>query len=637
MKKQNTLRIKHNLCRFVLLALFVFVPTKAFAVVSADQALADFGTNYFGDIVQQKNIVLTNNGEPAIILKEVNYSSTSFATLIASGSPTIQAEESYTLRVKLTETAVGTYNERVTFRFENQADIVVDLKAVITERPLDSWMFFFTKEEINIDCTTGADYCEASVPFEIVSNGGCLSYADPIEFATAVANDIELSFNPCSQIYHPDLMGDPSYAMVYEETNGGCATETTAECTVVAKFVRPSISTVSEDCRLTGQMNFTISGGANVGQCTNLKVSRQRQAKDPVTGALLFEANGITPIMETYDHIAGENLLLQTAVKANFPGLGGTSSPDNIQISVTKLNLPPIQDLSDLTYYSAFIKVINIDNQIPSVDFALRHMDAKGGFVALPANITIEKVEWTADDVVVKNAAGADAFQFLGYVYNKAAEHMVRAIVYASFLNKAGAKVNLIMKSNELRLYTPNSLLCEDETPPKIFTIPPVMRPDRAPTRPIYTNINVDQTPDYGNHSGVGDLNFIKAGWWHGGAAKDGTWDAWINDNTRRVGRRKFTFINALPWEIYQLCPISDVALPANPQGETVTLPGTAFGYYNACADPTKLGCPIEQDGKIAWNLTWTVYGWLCIRQTCMLLPDGMISTNEGEAWGCDE
>ena len=195
----------------------------------------------------------------------------------------------------------------------------------------------------------------------------------------------------------------------------------------------------------------------------------------------------------------------------------------------------------------------------------------------------------------------------------------------------------MIMRSNELRLYTPTPDICSDGSIPNVFTIPPILRPDGAPTRPLYTNVDALGLPDYSSYTGTGDLTFIPGGFWRGGAAKNGVWNTWINNNAKRVGSRAYTFTNALPWEIYWICPIADITLPQVLNGENATLPGTTFGYYNACADPENLRCPVESDGRIAWNLTWTTYGWLCIKHTCLLQMDENPNPGAGEAWNCDE
>ncbi|MFH0727910.1 MAG: hypothetical protein V2B19_16410 [Pseudomonadota bacterium] len=629
--------VKAKFLIIVALCVSFAISENTFAQVAVDPLLVDFGTAYYGDVVSAKNITLTNNGIEAVKIISAEYSNTSFATFVAQGDTRLQAGDNFILRVKPTESYIGAYAGSLTFKIENQNDVVVDLRATIAARPAESWMFYFTREEVNIDCTAGSDYCEASVPFEVSSNNGCLGYANPIDFSRAVAADIELKFNPCSQVLSPDLMGDPSYSRIYEEKYGGCDTETRSECTIVAKFQRLAISLISEDCHLRGEILFTISGVENVAQCTNLKVSRKRQKTDPGTGAPVFAGDGVTPVMELYDFYPGESFFQEMSVTAQFPVLSGSSRPDNVRVAVTRLDATPVENNTDLHYYSAFIKTIAVDNTVPSLDFALRFKDGKGGFVALPSNIVIEKIDWTADGVIEQSSSGIDAYQFRNYVYASNTEPLIRAVVSASYTNKAGVKQSLLIKSNELRLYTPNKLVCKDGTPPKVYTVPPVMRPERAPTRPIYTNVSNFELPDYTDYAGDGDLTYVQAGWWHGGAAKNGVWDPWINDNSERVGRKTFTFNNALPWEIYQLCPISDVVLPENPQNEQVVLDGTNFGYYNACADPNKLVCPVERDGSISWNLTWTVYGWLCIRNTCLLLPDVPMQSNAGEAWGCDE
>lgn len=624
---------------FIISILQTICPVCVLAQVDPNPASVDFGTIDYNSDSPQINITLTNNHGTNVFLSSFTFSNTSFALVIASGSTTLEPGDSIIYRIRVAETAVGTYNATLTFTFDAVPDVVIPLTASI-DYPADaSWIFYFLQEIVHIDCQAGDDFCQGIVPFEVATLNGCNGFASPNDFAAQVSAEIELTFNPCNLIYHPDLLGDPSFGMVYEQKNGGCLYETGAECEIVAVFDRPNISLVSQDCQLRGNLAFTITGQDNVAQCTNLTVQRERQAVDPDTQEPLFEPDGQTPIMETYDYQTEESFFLATMAIAHFPVSGGTSATDNIQIAVTRLGAPDVEDITDLNYYSAFLKVSNIDNTVPSLDFILRFKNSAGSFVALPSNVTINQIEWILDGVVDHVDIGALINQWNGYVFDPSSEHIVRAVVYATFTNGLDQTFNVIMSSNELRLYTPDPFLCEDESAPVITTIPPTMSPVGAPNRPIYTNVSGDtiKVPDYMDYTGGGDVDYVPNGFWHGGAARNGIWDPWINDNTLRVGRKVYTFTNALPWEIYQLCPIPTIALPTVSNGETVTLPGTSFGYYNACADPQNLSCPMENDGTVAWNLTWTVYGWLCIKHTCLLQQDANPRPGAGEAWNCDE
>lgn len=613
-------------------------PPPPTGVVAVEPTALDFGDTYPGDAPPQKTLTITNYMEESVAVTNYVYSNNEdFKLVTASGNVILAPSESLILRIGFYATGIADYDETLTISFDKHPDIIVPLTGSVLERPDPAWLFFFTEETVHIDCDAGSTFCEGEVPFEIVSTSGCMGYIDPILFAEQISNEVELAFNPCSLIHHPELIGDPSYGIVFEEKNGGCLSELNAECEIIAKFDRSSVSLISEDCHLRGSIAFTITGENNVAQCTDLTIQKERQSVDEMSGEPLFEDDGVTPIMETYDFVTNESFFLASSATAHFPNSGGVSGPDNILIAVTRINPGGIDDYKDLNYYSAYIKVISLDNEIPSLDFALRFKDSRGSFVALPSNVNIDLIEWVADGTVVSSGAGVDAHRFEGYVYDNSSEHIVRAIVHVSFTSSNDQVYNLIMRSNELRLYAPTPGLCEDETAPTIFTIPPVMRPPGAPTRPIYTNVTPLNLPDYQSYTGNGDTNHVQTSYWTGGAAKDGVWGGWSNDNTLRVGKRTYTFSNALPWEIYQLCPVADIALPSNPHGENITLPGTSFGYFNACADPSLLRCPKESDGRVAWNLTWTVYGWLCMKHSCLLLQDANPNPGAGEAWNCEE
>ena len=348
-------------------------------VVVAEPSPMDFGETFSGDAPLQQNLVITNYLDTNTTITGYTFSNNdTFRLVAATGSINMSPDDSIILRLGFYATDIGSYSETLTISFNNYDDIVVPLMGIVSEKPDPSWLFYFTEEVVHLDCVPGSDYCEGVVPFEVASTDGCLGYINPVQFAESVAGEIELSFNPCNLIYYPDLIGDPSYGMVYEEKNGGCTAELSSACEIVAQFDRESISLVSQDCHLRGSIAFTITGEENVAQCTNLTVERERQSVDELTGEPLWESDGVTPIMEFYDYIANENFFLSTNVTAAFPADGGISGKDNITIAVTKLTDDIVEDQTELSYYSAYIKAVGIDNSVPALDFALRFKNSKG-------------------------------------------------------------------------------------------------------------------------------------------------------------------------------------------------------------------------------------------------------------------
>ena len=188
-------------------------------------------------------------------------------------------------------------------------------------------------------------------------------------------------------------------------------------------------------------------------------------------------------------------------------------------------------------------------------------------------------------------------------------------------------------RSNEIRFFAPVS--CEDDEEPVCTYRPPLLRPipsdpgliERT-NRPIFTGLidtNGDgegDTADYSHYTGVAcdsclatSRSYVENGYWTGRAAKDGIWNDWVADSTRgRVGYRYFTFINARPWDLYNLCP------------RTIETPAIGADRYDACADPNSLRCPsagsertIEGDSQP--TVLWTVDGWECWNYLCKELP----------------
>ncbi|QTA78476.1 immunoglobulin-like fold-containing [Desulfonema limicola] len=609
----------------IILTAFIFLvcPIPVSAIETSATSI-NFGTFHIGQSLPVRNLTIINNHpENDLTILDFQFTgpdSSCFKVISTSGTTQMAPTESLTVVLQFTPSRLGTHNADYIIVSDDAASsaITISLTGIQEDYPDNQWVFYFSEESIVIDCPQAGDYCQAETWFEVSPplNSNCGDSSTPLDFAKAVADNMQLSFSPCSQIIAPDLIGNPSYGIIYETRNGACETESNAKCVLQAAIVPASVTLTGNDCHVKGKLKISVSGTDNVKNCTNYSYEDTDENGDPVT-------------INT-----GFHFFLTSGVTAFFPHTGETSYEDNLEIIVTGTQDQDVEDYTDLEYYRASIRVTDLEGTL--VDFELRFRDATGSYVALPSAVSVTKIDWTVDDILTWSASAPDGFMWTDYDF-PGTEHKIRALVHISF-NSSSGTVNVVLKSNELRLYVPNPGTCADGTVPKVRNVPPVLKPDTAPARAIFSNVTVDNIPDYGNYTGTGDLFNISPGYWHGGAAKGGVWGSWVNDNNAgRAGTRKFTFKNALPWEVYELCPVVDVELPEVLNSETVDLDGDGPGYYNACADTKNLICPIETDGMIAWNLAWTTYGWLCLRHVCIFQEDNTINVDQGEFWNCDE
>jgi hypothetical protein len=385
-----------------------------------------------------------------------------------------------------------------------------------------------------------------------------------------------------------------------------CPTETNALCRVSASLDRASLRLINGlNCSVEGRLVLEITGAENVRNCIDGTYT------DPETGS------SYGPLF----------LNVTTQVGIRVPAISPAErETDYLTIRIVGPTGEVIT-YEDVSTYTALIGIRSI-HDADQVDFVLRFKDHLGRYVSLPDSIVVHHIDWTVNGQIVYSG-DATATEWRNYRF-PGTEVEVRVYVYVGFDPGDGNLVEMTMSSNGIRLYNPSGVVCPDGTDPVCHTIPPVVRPPGAPDRPIFTSaydVNSDgflDVADYHSYTGSGALEFVEQGYWYGGAARDGQWDGWVDDNSAgRLGYRYYTFVNASPWDVYELCPASSYLLPGAGAGNPGEITGHGTGIYNACLDAASLECPRDLDNNPKWYLGWTTYGWWCVEYVCNFLTVG--------------
>lgn len=476
--------------------------------------------------------------------------------------------------------------------------------------------FNVVEPEVVLECSSPS-HCEGDVWFRIdpAIRLKC-NEVTPLEFVDQIRIAV-MDFDPCSSVWPPYLNGDPSYSIVTFEGHP-CPSDMNALCRISATMDRASLTLVNlSNCSVEGRLFFEITGAGNVRNCLDGSYT------DPETGS------SYSPLF----------LNVTTQVGITVPAISPTErETDYLSLKVVGPTAEVIT-YEDVSTYTALISVKNV-HDADRVDLVLRFKDHLGRYVFLPDSIIVHRIDWTLDNETAFTGDMSSALEWSCHFPGREIE--VRAYIYVEFDPGEGDPVEMTMVSNGIRLYNPSGVICPDGTDPLCHTIPPVIRPAGAPDRPIFTNaydVNSDDfldVADYDQYTGLdagdyGNTDFVEDAYWYGGAARNGRWTGWVNDNAAgRLGYRYFTYVNANPWDVYELCPISEYQLPAvlagDPGGITV---GENTGYFNACLDPGGLECPRDLNNNPKWYLSWTTLGWWCIEYVCNFMAVGDGETAE--------
>lgn len=484
-----------------------------------------------------------------------------------------------------TDTSTVTANVVIASNDPDQPTLTIPMTGTATYEfdpaGLNFW-FTVTKGSIGLSCTSPTR-CEGYTDFKMGHNlfGGNIgpsSLTDSAYLDWLRAN-MSLFFTPCySQAQ--------SLHVLYGEINTCEPIHNLTDphaCYVKAVIDSDSISIVpNTGGNITGTLKFSIEGATDVNNCKDYSYT----APD---GALLVENQSFQM-----------NTSLQMKVATEY------TTTQAMNLYMVK-QATAISSASELAGYSAKIVVDHLDTG-STVHFRLFFTDTNGHEVLLPSNITVTSTDWKVANTV--KTTGNSLIPTFSEIFVGTTAR-VRADVNVTYNG-----INLVYHSNELEMSAP-AINCGTTGTPVCVDLPPAMRPPNAPERPIYSKTYIPGTTLIGS--------IATNGYW-GTSSSGGTTntfeDQWIDDNGKgRNGYTTYTFVNAQPWDVYQLCPESQYVRPAN-----------TTNYYNACMDPAGLVCPPARTNISEWYAAWTVDGWWCIQSPCM---DIILSDSPSTIYDC--
>ena len=606
-----------------ILAAILMIPAGGRACLTVDPSGSlDFGTVQTGAVLS-RTVKVENHCSGPVVVEDISvgpsdrcisiFSANFGASRAGSNSFRLEPSSSALIKVDFSPGQEGDYS--CSLGFSNNATGRVSLGLhgrAVPALTLTDYNFSLVRHgDVIFEC--GADRCTATVGFTAVPQNVKSGFENPPDcpdegFLQAVKG-MSVEFDPCVVELHQFMQLPSAYdaAVRLDYNLVPCPHSIGPACRMNAELDPSSVHwTNPAVCQASGVIKITIDGEQNIARCRNLPM-------------VVTTDNG-TKVVQS-----NNSAVITTAFN---PSLGNTPYRLFAEDNVVTLRVPvavnaTVTEPQGLRAYELFIKVTGADPQGKTARVEAFVRDAQNNLGdSFPQNVQVQSATWTGG-VTPSAGSSLQSVRMVTVPLPDSGEKVVRLTVTATAHIKDGDKeqtVHVVWRSNELRFYSPAG--CSGPT--TCVERPPVLRPQGAPDRPIFTGL-LNNMPDYNNYTGTAapgalapSLSYVDEGYWLGGAGKDGEWHNWVEDPTvGRVGYRFYTFKNAEPWDLYAMCPQSEYQLPAG----NAVLPGQHADdrFFNACVDENALDCSIYRTdaSKNAWDLAWTTDGWWCVKYFC--------------------